>query len=261
MAQEERERAMNSQNRGEITRAARRALVAATAGWMLAGCAGVAPPAGPPPTAGTAGTAGTVAEWRTVNAYNGEPRATVRQRVDAAGARVEGIDFEEASEAPFGRDLARVRAWRLDARGDLVALERADGSETRFAPPLPMLPPRLEPGARAQAVALAREADGETPRRVRLAMRVAGWETVRVPAGEFRALRIYRDLDQGDGAPHRTATLRQEVLWYAPDAGLVVRREESSLFHDTSSGGGEAGGWLPRAGDWLRWELIRVSRP
>jgi hypothetical protein len=236
----------------------RRVGSAAALAIACAACAGdplqpIVAPASPP--------AGTVLEWRTVNAYNGEPRAPVRQRIDAAGSRVEGVDFRDASEAPFGHDRAPVVAWRLDARGDLAAVERADGSQTRYTPSLPLLPPRLAPGARSRAVVTATEDDGRAPRRMVITTRVAGWETVRVPAGEFRALRILRDWDLGDGAMHRTAMLRQEVDWYAPREGAVVRREETSVFYDTSTGGGEGGGWLPRAGDWLRWELLAVTRP
>ncbi len=231
----------------------RRALVVGPLALVGVGCAG-------PQGAGTVSPfplpAGSVLEWQTVNAYNGEARSRVRQQVGAEGSRLVGMDFEDASEAPFGRDRARVVAWQVDARGDLLALERADGSRTRYSPPLPLLPPVLTPGARSRAVVDATDRDGGTPRRVMLATRVGGWETVRVPAGEFRALRIFHDLDEGDGATHRTAMLRQRVDWYAPGPGVVVRREESSLFFDTSSGGGEGSGWLPRAGDWLRWELV-----
>ena len=231
----------------------RRAPTVVTLVLMLAACAspqGTAiAPSAPLPV-------GSVLEWQTANAYNGEARSRVRQQIGAEGSRVAGMDFEDASEAPFGRDRARVVAWQLDARGDLLALERADGSRTRFSPPLPLLPPVLAPGARSRAVVSATDEDGSAPRRMVLGTRVGGWETVRVPAGEFRTLRIYHDLDQGDGATHRTAMLRQRVDWYAPQLGAVVRREESSLFYDTSSGGGEGSGWLPRAGDWLRWELV-----
>ena len=234
-----------------------RALLASVAATLLVGCASTS---GETPVAGSSPrlAAGTVLEWRAVNAYNDEPRSAVRQRVAATGSRLEGMDFEDASDAPFGRDLARVIAWQLDARGDLLALERADGSLTRYAPALPLLPPVLAPGARARAVVTATEQDGTPPRRVVVSTRVAGWETVRVPAGEFRALRILRDVEEGDGASHRTSMLRQAVDWYVPDAGVVVRREETSVFHDLLSGGGEAGGWLPRPGDWLRWELVAV---
>ena len=55
---------------------------------------------------------------------------------------------------------------------------------------------------------------------------VEGWETVRVPAGEFRALRV---LNEGSRRVHRKdgefyESVR-ELVWYSPQAKSYVRRE------------------------------------
>ena len=107
---------------------------------------------------------------------------------------------------------------------------------------------------------MARESDGSPPRRVIVSGYVGGWETVKVPAGEFRALRVVRDSFLGDQRFYRTETTRKEVDWYAPSIGVVVRSVEDSVNEDLMSGGGESGGTLVFQGDRLRWELQSVSR-
>jgi hypothetical protein len=59
--------------------------------------------------------------------------------------------------------------------------------------------------------------------------RVRGWETVKVPAGEFKALKVERTLYLGDYDSFRGITQRTETEWYAPDvrgAAKVVVFEE-----------------------------------
>ncbi|MBC7780010.1 MAG: hypothetical protein H7125_07880 [Proteobacteria bacterium] len=85
--------------------------------------------------------------------------------------------------------------------------------------------------------------------------RVGGWENVKVPAGEFRALRVTRDLFLGDHEPHRTETRRVEIDWYSPQAGAIVRSTEDSEHQDLMMGRNDDGTPVNRKGDWLVWEL------
>jgi hypothetical protein len=58
---------------------------------------------------------------------------------------------------------------------------------------------------------------------------VLGWETVKVPAGEFRAMKVERTMYLGDYETFRGITQRTETEWYAPDirgAAKVVVFEE-----------------------------------
>jgi hypothetical protein len=91
---------------------------------------------------------------------------------------------------------------------------------------------------------------------------VGGWQTVNVPAGEFRALRVVRDSYLGDHDFHRSETIRSETDWFAPSIGAVVRSEENSFVEDLLSGVSDHGGARQIfRGDWLRWELESVSQP
>jgi hypothetical protein len=203
---------------------------------------------------------GSVLTYATFNAYNDAPRATVRQVYGPAGSRIEGMDYQIPAENAFGSSQTIFVNRVLDARGAIVRLERADGSSVAFEPPMRVLPFPLRPGARFRQTLVARESDGSPPRRVIVTGYSAGWETVKVPAGEFLALRVVRDVFLGDQRFYRTETIRKEVDWFAPSIGAVVRSQEDSFNEDLMSGGGEAGGTLVMQGDWLRWELQSVTR-
>jgi hypothetical protein len=234
------------------------ALLFATAGCAIdpttpAGEAVSAPPALP---------AGSVLTYATFNAYNGERRATVRQVFGATGSRIEGMDYQIPPEGGFAVNRAIFVNRVLDAQGGIVRLERSDGSSVSYDPPLRALPFPLRPGQRFRQTLTARESDGSPPRRVIVAGYVGRWQTVKVPAGEFRALRVVRDSYLGDHAFHRSETMRSETDWFAPSIGAVVRSEENSFVEDLLSGVSDHGGARQIfRGDWLRWELESVSQP
>lgn len=238
-------------HRPSFRRAAALALV-----LLSAGCATPDPttPAGQPVLAPAVHAPGTAFVFRTFNAYNREPRATVTQRFDAHGSRVEGMDYQDAGLGGFGTPRAPIVNRVHNPAGDLVALERADGSRITYDPPLRVLPFPLQPGTRFSQRVTAHE-PGVPARRVVLSGRVGGWETVRVPAGEFRALRVVRDLWLGDFDFYKTETRRLEIDWYSPELGAVVRSSEDSVYTDILRGGRRFGGGVEMRGDWLIWEL------
>ncbi len=241
--------------------ARRRLLTLAAAGVAIAisGCAtptgtGDAIDARPPPAAGS------VFVFDVRNGYTAALQARAELSFTATGARLDGYAYAEAGNAGFGRALAPIVAREFDAEGRLLAWVRGDGLRTTFEPALRVLPP-LAAGSQRQD-AIARDSDGSRPRQVTLMLRVGRWETVRVPAGEFRTLRIERDLFMGDSDFFRTQTERQEIDWYAPELGIAVRSSEDSRHLDLAMGGGGwrgARGAQLRRGDWLVREL--AERP
>lgn len=228
---------------------------------LLAACATPDPgtPAGQIVESPSRPAAGSVLTYATFNAYNNESRAIVRQSFAAQGSRIEGIDYELPSEGGFGLPRAQVVNRVLDAGGNIVRLERADGSSVTYEPALRVLPFPLRPGTRFSQQLTARESDGSPPRRVVVTGYVAGWETVTVPAGQFRALRVVRDSFLGDYAFHRTQTILKETDWYSPEAGAIVRSHQGSQFEDLNTGGDEGSADI-RFGDWLRWELQSIGK-
>jgi len=100
---------------------------------------------------------------------------------------------------------------------------------------------------------------------------VLGWEKVRVPAGEFDALKVRRTvfLDYWQ-QNERGQSVIEEIEWYAPAVQLSVRRETNSMylsylhsmrqgaFLSVRGGGDRDGGGGPRfiQDDWLIYELL-----
>jgi hypothetical protein len=103
-----------------------------------------------------------------------------------------------------------------------------------------------------------------------------GWERVKVPAGEFDALKIQRRVyfDYWEYATRGHSIIREHE-WYAPGVKWAVKRETRALYLTYMSDMGNAAGFLPVAGggggnrdgggphyvqdDWLIYELASFS--
>jgi hypothetical protein len=129
----------------------------------------------------------------------------------------------------------------------------ADWSATQlyeFSPAYAEFPDRLEPGVKWQGQTVAR--DVGTGRELKMTSRgtVVGNEHVRVPAGEFNAIKISREtvLDDAEFWRHRTHVIDYE--WFVPELGRSVKRETSSSFFENT-------GMHPveHSGDWTVYEL------
>jgi len=82
----------------------------------------------------------------------------------------------------------------------------------------------LEPGQKVEWSWPWQQAGGKAAGEGRLKRfegRVAGWETVVVPAGKFQAARIEGKLEYVEGARVRASA--SETLWFAPDASQLVK--------------------------------------
>ena len=77
--------------------------------------------------------------------------------------------------------------------------------------------------------------------------RVKGWEKIRVPLGEFRALHVERLIDLTHVDFTRTSTTRWDQLWLVPEIGRWVAREITGFYDILRDPGGRE--------DTFRWEL------
>jgi hypothetical protein len=77
--------------------------------------------------------------------------------------------------------------------------------------------------------------------------RVKGWEKIRVPLGEFRALHVERLIGLRHLDITRTSTTRWDQLWLVPEIGRWVAREITGFYEILRSGEGRE--------DTFRWEL------
>jgi hypothetical protein len=168
--------------------------------------------------------AGDTWTYRTVNGYNGLAHGTWTQTVTAAAAN--DIRVELRGEGGGAGELSVFSAPGQLAAGALNP--RAGG---RLEPALQLLPIPLEEGKRWRQSVTRFDPVLKQERTVSLYGKVAGWETVKVPAGEFRALRIEREIFLGDHDPFRGQTKLTEYEWYVPELKHWARLQSFEEYH------------------------------
>jgi hypothetical protein len=198
----------------------RRLLLAGAA--TLAGCAtdgsGTAPaPATPPPPRVRTGD-----RWvyESVNAYNRQRTgvSTMRVATVAPQLRIEVV-AENGARLP---DEVYADPWRA------VSEPFYDVPQV-FRDPVPFLPPKLEPGSHKMRTTYRVEGM-DVDLYWSDQARAVGWQRVRVPAGEFDALRIEREIAFVHSNGFRKASRRSETLWYAPAVNRWVKREWNGVY-------------------------------
>jgi hypothetical protein len=140
-----------------------------------------------------------------------------------------------------------ARAWQVleEPNYDLPQL---------FASAAPLLPATLAPGASERfsgSYTTPMSADRLYWSEI---ARVRGWDRVRVPAGEFEALRVQRTIAFQHADRFRQRENRTDTLWYAPEVNRWVRREW------TGSYGTQATLHNSMREDWVAHELIEYRR-
>lgn len=242
-----------------------RQLLAVMAAATCAACAGT--PAGTPLQSNASAAAPVVAvgdswAYRVRDGFTGLDRGSQNYRVTAAGDRISVAVTREGAGGDEVQIFDSAWNWLKHPATHLQSFE--------YSPAYPAFAFPLAPGKTWRARLTATDpADG---RRFPLTVdgTVLGWERIRVPAGEFDALKIkrvvyleYRDLIRG----------RSEILeyeWYVPAVKQSVRREASALYLSFIYGGGDSHGFLrvqrPDGrshgyvkDDWLISELMTYS--
>ncbi len=183
-----------------------------------------------------------------VNGYNGE--VVAREEVEVTGRTAEGLrvrrtdlDRETQSDERYTADWN----WIARARPGLPKLE--------YSPAFRALPFPLEIGRTWQADTIAVDRANQTKFPVRIQGRVLGWERIRLPAGEFDTVKVGRTVYQLDATSWKGNTRIDEVEWYAPAVGQVVRYENTSGYHDPN--------YVVRGRVvWIRgaWSILELSR-
>ena len=120
-------------------------------------------------------------------------------------------------QGPWGMILVDPR-W-----DEILAYER----------PLPLWPAELRPGWSSGTIITRYQADNDDPWTWQLTMTAHSWESIKVPAGHFTALRyinliyfLYPNITE------RVAAQRKETIWFAPEIGRWVARENSGSFRE-----------------------------
>jgi hypothetical protein len=154
--------------------------------------------------------------------------------------------------------------------GNWVRRPATNMQEFSYSPPYEALAFPLAAGKTWKARSVATDpADGRGfP--VTISANVVGWERIRVPAGEFDALKVHRYvfLDY-----HRSKVkgqcIIQEAEWYVPSLGKIARRETTSRYLDGRFVHADDGIVLARdrgddgpryiQDDWLIYELVSYA--
>lgn len=228
----------------------------------LAGCAGPGGGLGFPRCAPDAGVAeapqvrpGATWVFRQIDDYTkierGEFRLeTVSVDAQAITARLtlqSGETVAETYDATWAWKTVSNRGWDWLAR-------LAPGSATvSFSPAFDATPFPLRAGQswNHRVAAIDPVTGAQIPVEVRGAARC--WEQIRVPAGEFLALRIERTAYLQDLAWYRSQTTLRQVDWYVPQANRSVMTWHDSYHYDYR----QRGPSMLILGDRLRWEWVR----
>lgn len=189
--------------------------------WLSAGAAVAAGgPAAPVPDL-RVGDAWTL---RASDGYSGRPERMLRYTVSS-------VSGDRVVLAGTGPQSAQELTASLNPRSGQLP----DGRTVTYATPLPEFEFPLHPGKCWSGETVATPDISGAKLRVRVIARVAGWEKVSTPAGQFDALRVVRDLYVEHDEPSRRGPRVTQVDWYAPAAKTVVRREERVEIFDISA--------------------------
>lgn len=223
---------------------------------ILTGCAApaaYAPKDVPPSVAVPQTKIGDYWEYAVRDGYTGIPQGVYRYEV----SRVEGdrIIVNVTHEGRLVDTLVYAAGWN-GRELPVTPLQRF-----RYDPALTSYPYPLEPGKSWQTALDATDVATGHRFRARVHGKVVGWERIKVPAGEFDALKIQREVFAGNMEGSRTQEEILETDWYAPSVRRAVRTSRSSQHFDSSRGGGDGGGEYPLRvrGDWLIGELVAYS--
>lgn len=158
--------------------------------------------------------------YQGINNYNRLPIGTWTRAVVAAGPaiRVENrTEGRVASEALF------------TSPGTLESGVLSDTARGTMQPALQLMPFPLAEGQSWSQKVVRTDPATRQPREMLIRGWVRGWETVKVPAGEFKALKVERTIFLGDHTEFVGRTERTETEWYVPElrgpAKIVVFEE------------------------------------
>jgi hypothetical protein len=158
--------------------------------------------------------------YRGIDNYNRLPTGTWTREV--TGAAAGGIRVAMRSGDGSFEDVYR-------APGELASGVLNDRAQGTMEPAFQLMPFPLVEGKSWSQKVIRTDPFTKEKREMLVMGKVRGWETIRVPAGEFKALKVERTMYLGDYDTFRGITQRTETEWYAPDirgaAKLVVFEE------------------------------------
>lgn len=164
--------------------------------------------------------AGDTWTYRGIDNYNKQPTGTWTREV--TGTAASGIRVAVRSADGSVDDLFR-------APGELSSGVLNDRARGTMDPAFQLMPFPLAEGKSWSQKVIRTDPMTNEKREMLVRGKVLGWETIKVPAGEFRTMKVERTMYLGDYDSFQGITQRTETEWYAPDirgAARVVVFEE-----------------------------------
>ena len=221
---------------------------------LVAGCASApayVPPGAPASVTAAPPKVGDFWEYVVRDAYTGGPRGVFRFEVSHTSASGTTVDVY--------RDGQRIDTFIYATGWNPREMPLTNLQRFRYEPPFPAYEFPLEPGRNWYRVVRSTDPVTGKTYRTHIQAKVAGWERVHVPAGEFDALKVVRYVYAGNAEFFNSQEEIIQTDWFAPTVNQVVRSEGSSRHVDTSRSGGPRKPLIVR-GDWLVAELTRYRR-
>jgi hypothetical protein len=150
----------------------------------------------------------------------------------------------------MGTDTAIARApTEVQKPWGMLIMDPHWSEPQAFETAIPLWPSQLVPGWSTTVGTYYKNPESEETMPSQLTMRAQHWESITVPAGHFTALRYYNIINfRFSNASDRTAAMRQEDIWFAPEIGRWVVRESRGNYR-------EAVGYEIKESSY-RWELL-----
>jgi hypothetical protein len=205
------------------------------------------------PVSGAA-TVGDAYSYRVVNGYNKEVLGKVDYRVDQVG-----LDRVTVSVTPDNAETGWAHTETYTSEGNWLRNPIESHGvpvEYEFATAYPAYVFPLDPGKSWSVRVKATVPSLGARRSVRVDAWVIGNERIRVPAGEFDAIKIRRAVYPGDDSIISGETQIAEFDWYAPALGRSVRMERRSEWTDMSTCA--EGAFCLFRGNWEIYELLEA---
>jgi hypothetical protein len=192
-------------------------------------------------------------------------------RVDTVDHSVEiGSSYQTATDenganARWGAALLRKYMGHRDSPAGVLPSEIQDpwgmvavdphwGQVQVYETPIPLWPTQLRPGWQNRVSTKYKTPANQDGLPWEQTMKAHAWETITVPAGQFRALRYTNMIQFRNGDIARTDSVRRETVWFAPEVGRWVARESTGSYYLDDSVADQ-----PFNESGFRWELVEWS--
>ncbi len=113
----------------------------------------------------------------------------------------------------------------------MVAVDSHWSQVQVYETPIPLWPTQLAPGWQTRISTNYKTLADQNALPWDQTMKALSWETITVPAGQFRALRFTNFIRFKHGDFSRTDSVRRETIWFAPEVGRWLARESQGTYY------------------------------